>query len=103
VAQAFDGALAELRKAGARIVDIPLRELAELAQINAKGGLAAAESYAIHRALIAKAENMYDPRVLTRLLRGRGAGRRPTTSNSLARGRISSVALPPSLRPTMRW
>jgi aspartyl-tRNA(Asn)/glutamyl-tRNA(Gln) amidotransferase subunit A len=71
VAQAFDGALAELRKAGARIVDIPLRELAELAQINAKGGLAAAESYAIHRALIAKAENMYDPRVLTRLLRGR--------------------------------
>ena len=42
-----------------------------LAQINAKGGLAAAESYAIHRALIAKAEKMYDPRVLARILRGR--------------------------------
>jgi aspartyl-tRNA(Asn)/glutamyl-tRNA(Gln) amidotransferase subunit A len=49
VAHAFDAALAALRKAGARIVDIPLRELAELAQINAKGGLAAAQSYAIHR------------------------------------------------------
>jgi len=70
VARAFDAALDALRKAGARIVEIPLRELSELAQINAKGGLAAAESYAIHRALIAKAKNGYDPRVLTRLLRG---------------------------------
>jgi aspartyl-tRNA(Asn)/glutamyl-tRNA(Gln) amidotransferase subunit A len=70
VARAFDAALAALRKAGARIVDIPLRELAELAQINAKGGLAAAQSYAIHRALITRAEDRYDPRVLTRLLRG---------------------------------
>src|SRR6266446_3388014 len=70
VARAFEAALAALRKAGARIVDIPLRELAELPQINAKGGLAAAESYAIHRSLIAKAEKMYDPRVLVRILRG---------------------------------
>jgi aspartyl-tRNA(Asn)/glutamyl-tRNA(Gln) amidotransferase subunit A len=71
VAQAFDRALAAVAKAGARVVDIPLRELAELQQINAKGGLAAAESYAIHRALIAKREKMYDPRVLFRILRGR--------------------------------
>src|SRR5499427_8413127 len=70
VARAFESALAALRKAGARIVDIPLRELNELPQINAKGGLAAAESYAIHRSLIAKAEKMYDPRVLVRILRG---------------------------------
>jgi aspartyl-tRNA(Asn)/glutamyl-tRNA(Gln) amidotransferase subunit A len=55
---------------GARIVDIALRELAELPQINAKGGLAASEAYGIHRALIAKAEKMYDPRVLVRILRG---------------------------------
>src|SRR5260221_13889711 len=70
VARAFESALAALRKAGARVADIPLRELAELPQINAKGGLAAAESYAIHRPLIAKAEKMYDPRVLVRILRG---------------------------------
>jgi aspartyl-tRNA(Asn)/glutamyl-tRNA(Gln) amidotransferase subunit A len=70
VARAFDAALSALRKAGARIVDSPLREFSELPQINAKGGLSAAESYAIHRALIAKHAKRYDPRVLVRILRG---------------------------------
>jgi aspartyl-tRNA(Asn)/glutamyl-tRNA(Gln) amidotransferase subunit A len=70
VARAFDAALSALRKAGARIVDIPLREFSELPQINAKGGLSAAESYAIHRLLIAKHAKRYDPRVLVRILRG---------------------------------
>jgi aspartyl-tRNA(Asn)/glutamyl-tRNA(Gln) amidotransferase subunit A len=71
VARAFDAALAALRKAGALTVDIPLRELNELQGINAKGGLSAAEAYAIHRPIIAKAEKLYDPRVLSRILRGR--------------------------------
>jgi aspartyl-tRNA(Asn)/glutamyl-tRNA(Gln) amidotransferase subunit A len=70
VARAFEAALAALRKAGASVIDIPLRELSELPDINAKGGLPAAEAYAIHRPLIAKAEKMYDPRVLSRILRG---------------------------------
>lgn len=71
VAQSFETALAALRRAGARISELPLRELSELARINAKGGISAAESYAIHRGLIAKGEKMYDPRVLARILRGR--------------------------------
>jgi aspartyl-tRNA(Asn)/glutamyl-tRNA(Gln) amidotransferase subunit A len=71
VAQAFEGTLSRLRNKGARIVDIPLREFAELRAINAKGGLASAESYALHRRLIAHSEKMYDPRVLVRILRGR--------------------------------
>ena len=71
VARALEAALAALRKAGARIVDIPLREFLDLRQINAKGGLAAAEAYALHRPLIAKAEKMYDPRVLSSILRGK--------------------------------
>jgi aspartyl-tRNA(Asn)/glutamyl-tRNA(Gln) amidotransferase subunit A len=71
VARAFEAALAALRRAGAHVVKIALRELDELRAINAKGGLAAAESYAIHRALIAKAGKQYDPRVLVRILRGR--------------------------------
>ena len=71
VARAFEAALRALRDAGARIVDIPLRELAELPQINAKGGLSAAEAYAVHRPLIATSERLYDPRVLSRVLRGR--------------------------------
>ena len=71
VAQAFEAALATLGKAGAKIVDLPLRELSELGTINAKGGPSAAESYAAHRGLIAKGETQYDPRVLVRILRGR--------------------------------
>jgi len=71
VARAFEATLAALRKAGAKIVDLPLRELSELGQINAKGGPAAAESYAAHRSLIAKGAAMYDPRVLVRILRGK--------------------------------
>jgi aspartyl-tRNA(Asn)/glutamyl-tRNA(Gln) amidotransferase subunit A len=71
VGRAFEAALTALGKAGAHIGDLPLRELAELAQINAKGGLSAAESYALHRGLIAKHEGQYDPRVLVRILRGR--------------------------------
>jgi aspartyl-tRNA(Asn)/glutamyl-tRNA(Gln) amidotransferase subunit A len=71
VADVFGRALAALRNAGARVVDIPLRELSELQGINSKGGLSAAESYAIHRALIAKHERQYDPRVLVRILRGK--------------------------------
>jgi aspartyl-tRNA(Asn)/glutamyl-tRNA(Gln) amidotransferase subunit A len=70
VAQAFDHALRQLRNAGARIIEIPLRELAELRAINAKGGIVTAESYAIHRRHIARAGEMYDPRVRTRILRG---------------------------------
>ncbi len=53
-----------------KIVDLPLRELSELGQMNAKGGPAAAESYAAHRSIIAKGSAMYDPRVLVRILRG---------------------------------
>jgi aspartyl-tRNA(Asn)/glutamyl-tRNA(Gln) amidotransferase subunit A len=71
VAQAFESALTRLRAAGARIIDIPLREFAELRQINAKGGIVTAEAYAIHRPLIGTSAKMYDPQVLARILRGR--------------------------------
>ena len=71
VAAAFEQALSALRQAGARVVDIALRELAEMPALNAKGGLVTAEAYAVHRALIAKAEAQYDPRVLARILRAR--------------------------------
>jgi len=74
VARAFDRALVAIGKAGARISDIPLRELDELSKINAKGGIVAAECYAIHRPLIARSHEPggpgYDPQVLVRILRG---------------------------------
>ena len=70
VAHAFDAALSKLSAAGAEITLIPLRELAELPHINAKGGFPAAEALAFHRDLIAAKRTSYDPRVLSRILRG---------------------------------
>jgi aspartyl-tRNA(Asn)/glutamyl-tRNA(Gln) amidotransferase subunit A len=71
VARTFAATLAKLRAAGAEIVEIPLRELAELPQINAKGGFPAAEALAYHRNLIAEKAEGYDPRVLIRIMRGK--------------------------------
>jgi aspartyl-tRNA(Asn)/glutamyl-tRNA(Gln) amidotransferase subunit A len=70
VAAAFDGAVAKLRAAGARIEEIPLAPLAELASINAQGGFPAAESWAWHRARLASRGDRYDPRVALRIRRG---------------------------------
>jgi aspartyl-tRNA(Asn)/glutamyl-tRNA(Gln) amidotransferase subunit A len=71
VARTFEAALAKLRTAGAEITEIPLRELAELPQINAKGGFPAPEALAYQRDLIAAKSAGYDPRVLVRILRGK--------------------------------
>ena len=70
VALAFDNSLRVLRAAGAQVIEIPLAELLELANINASGGLSAAESYAWHRELIATKQALYDPRVALRILKG---------------------------------
>ena len=71
VARAFAAARTRLSEAGAQIVDLPLRELSELGRINSKGGFGAAEAYAFHRPLIESKAALYDPRVLSRILRGR--------------------------------
>ena len=70
VALAFDNSLRVLRAAGAQVIEIPLAELSELSNINASGGLSAAESYAWHRELIANKQALYDPRVALRILKG---------------------------------
>jgi aspartyl-tRNA(Asn)/glutamyl-tRNA(Gln) amidotransferase subunit A len=70
VARAFERSLQVLRQAGAHIEEIALDEIADLASINATGGLSAAESYAWHRKLIAEHQADYDPRVALRILRG---------------------------------
>lgn len=74
VAQAFERSLQLLRDAGAKIVEIQLVEIGELAAINATGGLSAAESYVWHRKLIAEHQASYDPRVALRILRGASMG-----------------------------
>jgi aspartyl-tRNA(Asn)/glutamyl-tRNA(Gln) amidotransferase subunit A len=71
VAASFERALRALTKAGARLTDVSLPELAELPQINRMGGISAAQSYGHHRELLTKEASRYDPRVLVRILRGR--------------------------------
>ncbi len=70
VAIAFERALERLSAAGARLVNLPLPALARLPEINAGGGLVAAEAHAIHRALLTRASELYDPRVRARILKG---------------------------------
>jgi aspartyl-tRNA(Asn)/glutamyl-tRNA(Gln) amidotransferase subunit A len=70
VAAAFERALGALTKAGVKLTELKLPELAELPEINGKGGLSAAQSFAHHRAQLAKYGDRYDPRVSVRILRG---------------------------------
>lgn len=74
VARAFDDALAALRAAGATIDLLPLPALSRLAELNAQGGFAAAESWAWHRQLLAERSDRYDPRVALRIRRGEAIG-----------------------------
>ena len=70
VAAAFAATLSKLSAAGALIDEIEIPEFAQLASINAKGGFTAAEAWAWHRDLIARAGDRYDPRVVSRMRRG---------------------------------
>lgn len=70
VAKAFEAALARLATAGALVREIAVPAFARLSGINAKGGFTAAEAFAFHRELIARAADGFDPRVISRILRG---------------------------------
>jgi aspartyl-tRNA(Asn)/glutamyl-tRNA(Gln) amidotransferase subunit A len=70
VEAAFEAALARLAEAGAGISRIAVPEFDEIGGVNAKGGFTAPESFAWHRALLAKSEALYDPRVSSRIKRG---------------------------------
>ena len=70
VSDTFAAAVQRLEDAGALIDRIEIPEFAELAAINSKGGFTAAEAWAWHRDLIARAGKRYDPRVVSRIMRG---------------------------------
>jgi len=74
VARAFERTLQALRAQGARVEDIVLPELTEVAAINATGGFSAAESWAWHRKRLAERGSGYDPRVAMRIRRGETMG-----------------------------
>jgi aspartyl-tRNA(Asn)/glutamyl-tRNA(Gln) amidotransferase subunit A len=70
VARTFERALETLSRQGALIERIEVPEFLDVGVMNAKGGFAAAESYAWHRYLIAGSGDVYDPRVSSRIFRG---------------------------------
>lgn len=70
VATVFERALQQLRRAGAQICQLRLPEVATVAQLQAGGGLPAAESYAWHRQLLQQRGAQYDPRIRNRIERG---------------------------------
>src|SRR5271154_4581150 len=70
VAKTFERTLETLSRAGALIEHIEVPEFLDVGLMNAKGGFAAAESYAWHRYLIIRKGDDYDPRVAMRILRG---------------------------------
>ena len=71
VAAAFECAVAALSRAGVRVRELPLEMLGDFARINVKGGLPVAEAFAWHEKLIERRGREYDPRIRTRVERGR--------------------------------
>jgi len=70
VTRTFERTLETLSRQGALIERIAVPEFLDVGMMNAKGGFAAAESYAWHRYLIASHGDVYDPRVSSRITRG---------------------------------
>ena len=70
----FNAAIASCEAAGMTIDRITIPELDTIPAINAKGGFAAAESYAWHRPLLETRAELYDPRVIVRVRRGAEQG-----------------------------
>jgi len=70
VAKTFERSLQVLSKAGALVEHIEVPEFLDVGVMNAKGGFAAAESFAWHRYLVTSKGNIYDPRVAVRIMRG---------------------------------
>ena len=92
VARRFEAVLSILSSAGTSLEEIHFSALAEIRECNAKGGLAAYESYAWHRQLIEQDSKRYDPRVLTRILRGREISQADYLDMLKTRRRIISEA-----------
>jgi aspartyl-tRNA(Asn)/glutamyl-tRNA(Gln) amidotransferase subunit A len=67
----FSAATAALAGAGARVSDETLPILEEPARVQAKGSFSSVESYAIHRRLLARHADEYDPLVRGRIEAGR--------------------------------
>ena len=70
VTAAWSAAIARLAQGGVRLSDENIALVQDMAQVNAKGGFAAAESYAIHRERLKRNGAGIDPNIRVRIERG---------------------------------
>ncbi len=72
VAHQYQLACTALSAAGIKLAEVRIEDLERLPDLNAKGGLAAAEAFAWHQTMLESASfDRYDPRVSSRILKGR--------------------------------
>ena len=71
VLRVFETSVQRLSKAGARIVELPFEELAEIPAASPYGGILGAEAWANHRHTLETQSERIDPRVGTRIERGK--------------------------------
>jgi aspartyl-tRNA(Asn)/glutamyl-tRNA(Gln) amidotransferase subunit A len=74
VRDSYEAALDRLRRVGAQLQDVQFPGLDEIPRIVEKGGLQAAEIYAAHQDTLDAEAELYDPRIRSRILRGRDMG-----------------------------
>ncbi|WP_310625106.1 amidase [Limnohabitans sp.] len=72
VSQAFARTLRHIAEAGAQVVEIPFQALGDIAALSMPGGFSPIEGYAAHHARIAHGAERIDPRVVARMMLGKG-------------------------------
>lgn len=72
VAQAFERALRRLSEAGAQVVEIPFKALGDIASLSMPGGFSPIEGFAAHHARLERGAHQVDPRVVARMMLGKG-------------------------------
>ena len=72
VAQAFERTLRRLSKAGAQVVEIPFKALGDIASLSMPGGFSPIEGFAAHHARLERGAHQIDPRVVMRMMLGKG-------------------------------
>jgi aspartyl-tRNA(Asn)/glutamyl-tRNA(Gln) amidotransferase subunit A len=92
VARRFGVAVSVLANAGANLREVQFAALDEIPDCYANGGIPAFEAYEWHRQLIAAYSELYDPRVLMRLLRGKEISQEHFAQLMHGRRRIISEA-----------
>jgi aspartyl-tRNA(Asn)/glutamyl-tRNA(Gln) amidotransferase subunit A len=94
VAAVFGRTLTRLSAAGAHIIEFDLPELEEIPAVNAAGGFAASEAWAIHHRLAAEKGDAFDPRILKRIQRGERMSAADYVELVGARARIIAAVAP---------